>query len=123
MRRQEPGGRQLAETAPAFPPKARERYQNTFDSDLTPVEVARNAQQFMRDHVRTRDARLYIRDLLVAYAAMQRFKPKVQPGAVQYTGAKLLQECQHPYKADAFYIAARYPWLPEWEQGLGASPA
>lgn len=139
----------------------------------------------MRDHVRMRDVRLYIRDLLIAYAAMQRFKPRVQPGAsaasmlplplqlarfrpelcdvrpavgglnsrgpawmglppipvelhcirsmqggahslavalpacqparlrlcqvqaVQYTGAKLLQECQHPHKADAFHIAAR----------------
>ncbi len=27
--------------------------------------------------------------------------------AVQYTGAKLLQECQIPIKAEAFYIAAR----------------
>ncbi|KAL4430014.1 hypothetical protein ABPG77_004384 [Micractinium sp. CCAP 211/92] len=97
---------------------ARERYSNAFDSDLTPVEVARNAQQFMHEHVRMRDARLYVRDLLIAYAAMQRFKPS----AVQYTGAKLLQECQIPIKAEAFYIAARYPWLPEWKQGLGAAP-
>lgn len=132
-----------------------------------------SASQFMHEHVRMRDARLYVRDLLIAYAAMQRFKPSVLPGAsavppplpprglllepfwtecatvpaagglaghlhapasvaastcpmisghwlrcppvcafcwvqaVQYTGAKLLQECQIPIKAEAFYIAAR----------------
>lgn len=41
----ERGARQLAAAASPFPPKARERYSNAFDSDLTPVEVARNAQQ------------------------------------------------------------------------------
>lgn len=39
------GGRLLAASASPFPPKARERYSNAYDSDLTPLEVARSAQQ------------------------------------------------------------------------------
>lgn len=36
--------------------------------------------QFVKRHVRMRDVRLYIRDVLREYAALQKFKPKPGPG-------------------------------------------
>ena len=63
------------------------------------------------------DVRLYIRDVLREYAALQVFDDnlwtQVQPSwnAVQYSGDLLLQQFAYPYKYDFEVVRAAYPWL------------
>ncbi len=45
--------------------------------------------QFLHEHVRMRDVRLYLRDVLQEYAALQQFQPYPHPQAVCYTGGRL----------------------------------
>ena len=63
------------------------------------------------------DVRLYIRDVLREYAALQVFDDilwtQVQPSwnAVQYSGDLLLQQFAFPHKYDFEVVRAAYPWL------------
>ena len=71
----------------------------------------RAAVQFMTDHVRMEDVRLYIRDVLREYAALQTFRPKPTWDSVCYTGELLLQQFGFPYEYDRKVVLAAYPWL------------
>jgi Glycosyl transferase family 90 len=53
--------------------------------------------QFMRDRLRIRDVRLYIRDLLKEYASLQKFKPKPTPLARCMDWERLLMEFEWPH--------------------------
>jgi hypothetical protein len=44
------------------------------------------AVQYLWEHVRMWDVRLYVRDVLQEYAALQQFKPEQQPNTFCYTG-------------------------------------
>lgn len=75
------------------------------------------ALQFVGDHLGMADVRLYIRDVLREYAALQVFDDnlwtRVQPSwnAVQYSGDLLLQQFAYPYRYDFEVVRAAYPWL------------
>lgn len=68
----------------------------------------------MTDHVRMEDVRLYIRDVLKEYAAMQTFKPEPTWDSACYTGEMLLQQFGFPYEYDKKVVLAAYPWLRNW---------
>jgi hypothetical protein len=51
----------------------------------------------MRDRLRIRDVRLYIRDLLMEYASLQKFKPKPMPLARCMDWQRLLMEFEWPH--------------------------
>jgi len=67
--------------------------------------------QFMNDHVRMEDVRLYIRDVLKEYAALQTFKAQPSWNSVCYTGEHLLEQFGYPYEYDKKVVTAAYPWL------------
>ena len=61
------------------------------------------------------DVRLYIRDALRQYAALQTFKPQPSLNALCYTGDLLLQQFAYPrFEEDARVVAGAYPWLEGW---------
>ena len=62
------------------------------------------------------DVRLYIRDALRQYAALQVFKPQPSWNAVCYTGELLLEQFSFPYEYDRRVVAGAYPWLENWAQ-------
>lgn len=63
------------------------------------------------------------RDLLKAYAGLQRFKPRPVSKSVCYTGARLLEAFGHPYPEDAKKVAAAYPWLVGYDGGCTEAEA
>lgn len=63
--------------------------------------VAFALPQFMRDRLRVRDVRLYIRDLLGEYAKLQKFKPKPKPLARCLDWERLLMEFDWPHHKEA----------------------
>lgn len=65
----------------------------------------------MADHVRMEDVRLYIRDVLKEYAALQTFKPQPAWESVCYTGELLLEQFGFPYEYDKKVVLSAYPWL------------
>ncbi len=62
--------------------------------------------QFVRDRLRMRDVRLYIRDLLTEYAKLQKFKPQISPTARCMDWQRMLQEFVWPHykEASAFIL-------------------
>lgn len=70
--------------------------------------------QFVRDHIRMDDVRLYIRDALKEYASLQ--SGDVQPtwNADCYTGELLLEQFGFPHKTDRDIVAQAYPWLKDY---------
>lgn len=67
------------------------------------------------------DVLLYMRDMLTAYAQLQR-KADYQPAepsqnAVCYTGPLLLEQFGYPYMQDAERVATVYPWLRDLHGG------
>ena len=67
----------------------------------------------MRDRLRIRDVRLYIRDLLTEYAKLQKFKPKPNPLARCLDWERLLMEFEWPHYKEASAVAA--VWRMAWE--------
>lgn len=65
----------------------------------------------MNDHVRMEDVRLYIRDVMKEYAALQTYKARPSWDAVCYTGELLLEQFGFPYEYDKKVVTAAYPWL------------
>lgn len=65
----------------------------------------------MSDHVRMEDVRLYIRDVLKEYAALQTYKAQPSWDSVCYTGELLLEQFGFPYEYDKKVVTAAYPWL------------
>lgn len=65
----------------------------------------------MSDHVRMEDVRLYIRDVLKEYAALQTYKAQPSWDSVCYTGELLLEQFGYPYEYDKKVVTAAYPWL------------
>lgn len=53
--------------------------------------------QFMRDRLRIRDVQLYIRDLLIEYAKLQRFTPVQSHHARCMDWERLLLEFEWPH--------------------------
>lgn len=72
--------------------------------------------QFLAQHVRMPDVRLYIRDALQKYASLQRFKPRPSWNAECYTGEMLLEQFGFPHAFDAEAVARAYPWLKTYAQ-------
>jgi Glycosyl transferase family 90 len=65
--------------------------------------------QFMRDRLRIRDVRLYIRDLLSEYASLQKFKPKPNPLARCLDWERMLMEFEWPhYKEVSAHAAVQH---------------
>ena len=64
------------------------------------------SMQFMRDRLRIRDVRLYIRDLLKEYASLQKFKPKPNPLARCLDWERMLMEFEWPHYKEASAAAA-----------------
>ena len=65
----------------------------------------------MAKHVRMEDVRLYIRDVLKEYAALQTFRPKPTWNSVCYTGELLLDQFGFPHEYDRKVVLQAYPWL------------
>ena len=61
--------------------------------------------QFLAAHLRLEDVRLYGRDLLVEYAALQRFTPFRSEGARCMNWARMLQEFGFPLPAPNYVRA------------------
>ena len=61
--------------------------------------------QFLAQHVRMADVRLYIRDALAKYASLQRFMPHPSWNAECYTGEMLLEQFGFPHAFDAEAVA------------------
>lgn len=61
-----------------------------------------------------KDVRLYIRDALRQYAALQVFKPQTSLNAVCYTGDLLLEQFGFPHPEDREVVLGAYPWLEHW---------
>lgn len=57
--------------------------------------------QFVRDRLRMRDVRLYIRDLLTEYAKLQKFTPQISPTARCMDWQRMLQEFVWPHYKEA----------------------
>ena len=55
------------------------------------------ALQFVRDRLRIRDVRLYVKDLLLEYHRLQQFTPRVSPRARCIDWARMLQEFEWPH--------------------------
>jgi hypothetical protein len=55
------------------------------------------APQFVRDRLRIRDVRLYVKDLLLEYHRLQQFEPRVSPRARCMDWARMLQEFEWPH--------------------------
>lgn len=55
--------------------------------------------QFLADHLRMEDVRLYGRDLLQEYSALQRFTPFRSEGAHCFNWARMLAEFGYPMKS------------------------
>ena len=55
------------------------------------------APQFVRDRLRIRDVRLYVKDLLLEYHRLQQFEPRVSPRARCIDWARMLQEFEWPH--------------------------
>lgn len=60
----------------------------------------------MRDRLRIRDVRLYIRDLLKEYAKLQKFKPKPTPLARCMDWERLLMEFDWPHHKEVTKTSA-----------------
>ena len=56
--------------------------------------------QFMRDRLRIRDVQLYIRDLLIEYAKLQRFTPVQSAHARCMDWQRLLLEFEWPHYSE-----------------------
>lgn len=78
--------------------------------------------QFVRDHLRMTDVRLYIRDLLREYAALQAFVPVKKPNSVCYTGQLLLEQFGRPHARDEHILRQSYPWLEDFDNGCPELP-
>ncbi len=78
--------------------------------------------QFVRDHLRMTDVRLYIRDLLREYAALQSFVPVKKPNSVCYTGRLLLEQFGRPHARDEHILRQSYPWLEDFDNGCPELP-
>lgn len=53
--------------------------------------------QFLRDHLRTTDVRLYVRDMLTEYARLLRFSPQRTPHAECMDWRRMLAEFAWPH--------------------------
>ena len=73
-----------------------------------------SAVQFLSEHLRMKDVRMYVRDALRQYASLQSFTPQASWNAECYTGDRLLEEFGFPYAADRATVAKAYPWLAEY---------
>lgn len=78
--------------------------------------------QFVRDHVRMADVRLYVRDLLREYAALQTFVPRRRQNSVCYTGRVLLEQFGSHHVRDAHILRQAYPWLQAFDPGCPPLP-
>ncbi|KAL4422975.1 hypothetical protein ABPG75_009172 [Micractinium tetrahymenae] len=85
-------------------------------SGRMPWQIAAAGQRFVLEHVRMPDVFLYMRDLLRAYAALQRFRPAPFKSAC-YTGDLLLEQFAAPHAWDGQAVAAAYPWLRGYDAG------
>ena len=70
-----------------------------------------SAVQFLAEHLRMRDVRMYIRDALSQYASLQAFTPQPSWNAECYTGQMLLEQFGFPYVADKDTVGKAYHWL------------
>lgn len=61
------------------------------------------------------------RDLLKAYAMLQKFQPKPHTKATCYTGDKLIEQFANPHKVDGEIITQAYPWLKGYDAGCAAA--
>lgn len=68
------------------------------------------------------DVRLYIRDLLREYAALQAFYPQKKPNSVCYTGRLLLEQFGKPHMRDEHILRQSYPWLEGFTNGCPQLP-
>lgn len=81
-----------------------------------PWDVAANGQEFLRQHVRMKDVREYIRDALIMYSSLQDFQPAVVEGAECYTGASLHRQFGFPFEIDKRITEVAFPWLKDFVQ-------
>lgn len=93
----------------------------SWNSDLTPWAISWNGQDFMRMHVRTEDTITYTRDALRAYAALQRFVPRVAVGAQCYTGAALIDGVARHSTHARKILQRAYPWLENVDTGCASA--
>ena len=70
--------------------------------------------QFLTEHLRMRDVRMYVRDALRQYASLQSFTPQASWNAECYTGQMLLAQFGFPFAADKDTVAKAYPWLVDY---------
>lgn len=75
-------------------------------SELPTPDYRDTSMQFMRDRLRIRDVRLYIRDLLAEYASLQKFKPKPNPLARCLDWERMLMEFEWPHYKEVSARAA-----------------
>lgn len=93
----------------------------TWDSTMTPQEIADEGRKFLREHLRAEDVRLYLRDLLQEYGKLLKFRPKPSQGAICFSGPRLLEMFGSPHPEDRDDVAEKYPWLASWEPGCQPS--
>ncbi|CAL5226901.1 g9774 [Coccomyxa viridis] len=84
------------------------------DVTAAPWNVAQAGHQFLAEHLRMRDVRMYVRDALSQYASLQIFTPQSSWNAECYTGEMLLEQFGFPYAADKDTVARAYPWLADY---------
>ncbi|KAL4451241.1 hypothetical protein ABPG77_009313 [Micractinium sp. CCAP 211/92] len=102
--------------AAAVEPAAGPAGNYSWGSAHMPWEIAAAGQAFVLDHVRMQDVFLYIRDLLRAYAKLQRFRPAPFKSAC-YGGNLLLDQFAAPYAWDGKAVERAYPWLRGYDAG------
>ncbi|GAB4824253.1 hypothetical protein N2152v2_011299 [Parachlorella kessleri] len=91
--------------------------QYPWGSELTPQQIADEGRKFLEAHVRMRDVKLYLRDMLREYAQLLDFQPVPGDKSRCYTGKRLLKEFAVPFPEDAEDVLQRYPWLAQWDPG------
>jgi len=72
---------------------------------IFPSQNPSSRLQFVRDRLRLRDVRLYIRDLLGEYAKLQKFTPQIAPLARCMDWQRMLHEFAWPHYSQVWQTA------------------
>lgn len=76
-----------------------------------------HALQFLHDHLRMEDVRLYLLDVLIEYAALQRFQPRPLQESICYTGERALLWQRRALQGGAAHCS----WCRCWPTTMAAS--
>mmetsp|Transcript_524 Transcript_524/g.1576 ORF Transcript_524/g.1576 Transcript_524/m.1576 type:complete len:1117 (-) Transcript_524:961-4311(-) len=109
----DPGGDSAQQIAKAD--KGRRSRVLGYGSEYTPTQIGENAQQFLWDHVRMEDVRVYWRDLLQQYSKLQTFQPFKSEGARCMNWGRMLVEFGFPFDSENNYdiqlVQKFYPYI------------